>query len=327
MAHDQKPRDPEAIPLQAFCLGAVNLPILPKRYLALVALIVLLGLGLASRFGRRAWRFLARRLAGPVLVSTEPIQADGTYHNLVFLHHSTGEALIRDGNVRALLARKGYQFWDHGYNRDGLTRPDGTRTHTHYDIPEAPPGGGASAFGNTDPEGLAVLFSQVVHHPPDNAFSRLLQHPVVIFKSCFPNNALRSDEMLERQKAIYLGIRQVLDQHPKHMFLLLTTPPLHPAATDAGAAERARLLSQWLQSGWFLGGHPNLFVFDFFDQLADPRTHMLRQEYQLKGSKGDSHPNALANAALGPRFADFIDQAIHTYVANQNKAEPQPSGK
>lgn len=326
MTLDQNPRDPKAVPLMALCMGALDLPSIPKRYLyAGLALIVLIGIGLASKFGRRAWNSLERRLAGPAIVSTERVQDDGTYHNLIFLHHSTGENLILYGNVRKLFTQKGYQFWDHDYNRDGLTRPDGTRTHTHYNIPETAPG--VDSGGNTDPEGLAVLFAQPVHDPPDNAFSRLLQHPVVIFKSCFPNNALKSDEMLERHKAFYLGMRNAMDQHPGHVFILLTTPPLHPKETNAGEANRARALSRWLQSEAFLGGHTNLFVFDFYNLLADPGTNMLRPEYQLKGSSVDSHPNTLANEVIGPRFVDFVDQSVRTYLASPHSTEPKPSGK
>ena len=325
MTDNLNPQHPDAVPLMACRLGAYIPPFTSKRilYVGLV-LIALLAVGLISMFGRRAWNSLERRLAGPAIVSTERIHDDGTYHNLIFLHHSTGENLILYGNVRKLFTQKGYQFWDHDYNQDGLTRPDGTRTHTHYAIPETVPG--VDSGGNTDPDGLAVLFSQPIHNPPDNALSRLLQHPVVIFKSCFPNNALKSDEMLERDKALYLGMRNTMDQHPDHLFVLLTTPPLHPKETSAGEASRARLLSEWLQSAAFLGGHPNLRVFDFYNLLADPATNMLRTEYQMQGSKVDSHPNTKANEIIGPQFVEFVDGAVRSYVASPHSAGPQPNG-
>jgi hypothetical protein len=47
--------------------------------------------------------------------------------------------------------------------------------------------------------------------------------------------------------------------------------------------------------------------------LADPSTNMLRAEYRT--DEWDVHPNELANRALGPLFADFVDQAIRTYAA------------
>ncbi len=270
-----------------------------------------MGVVCVALFGRRAWNWLQGRLARPLPVSTEQIVVDGKYTNVIFLHHSTGQNLIKQGNVRALFTQKGYQFWDHDYNTIGLTRPDGTRTQTSYDIPELSPG--VRGGGNTDPEGLAVLFAQPVHNSPDNAFSRLLQHEVLIFKSCFPNSAIKSDESLAQLKTLYLGMRDVMDQHPDRLFIFLTTPPLHPKATNSSEAARARALAQWLQSDEYLKGHPNLFVFPFFDLLADPGTNMLRTEYQRAPNATDSHPNTLANQTVGPLFVDFVEKAIQAY--------------
>ena len=286
------------------------------RYLYIgAAVLVVIGLAMVALFGRQAWGWLKGRLAPPLPVGAERVLADGTYTNVMFLHHSTGRNLIVQGNVRALFAQKGYQFWDHDYNTIGLTRSDGTRTQTSYDIPEL--ARGVKGGGNTDPEGLAVLFAQPVHDPPDNAFSRLLQHEVIIVKSCFPNSAIKSDESLEQRKVLYRGMRDVIALHPNRLFILLTSPPLHPKATDMGQAARARALAQWLGSDEFLRGHPNLFVFDFFDLLADPATHMLRAEYQTSPNSTDSHPNLAANQTIGPLFVDFVDKAIQAYRARR----------
>ena len=217
--------------------------------------------------------------------------------------------------MRALLTQKGYQFWEHDYNTIGLTRPDGTSTGTVYEIPELT--AGARGGGNTDPQGLAVLFAQPVHSPPDNALSRLLQHEVVILKSCYPNSAIKSDESLAQLKALYLGIRDVVDQQGNTLFILLTTPPLHPKATTPDEAARARALATWLRSDEFLKGHPDLVVLDFFDLLADPTTHTLRSEYQRDPQTSNSHPNVLANQTIGPLFVDFVDQAIRAYRAGR----------
>ena len=280
-----------------------------------IAVIVVVGIVFVTLYGRRAWRWLKGRLAGPLPVSTEVIESEGTYTNVIFLHHSTGHNLIAQGNVRALFTEKGYVFWDHDYNTIGLTRPDGTRTQTSYHIPETTPG--LSGGGNTDPEGLVVLFAQPVYDPPDNAFSRLLQHEVLIFKSCFPNSAIKSEGMLQQHKSWYLQMRDVIDQHPDRVFIFLTTPPLHPGATTPEDAARARTLADWLGSDEFLGSQPNLFVFDFFDLLADPETNMLRAEYQGDPHNADSHPNELANRTIGPLFVDFVDQAIAIYRATR----------
>ncbi|MDY7041255.1 MAG: hypothetical protein SVX38_10375, partial [Chloroflexota bacterium] len=162
----------------------------------------------------------------PLPIADEPIESDGSYTNIIFLHHSTGRALIAEGNVRPLFTELGYQFWDHDYNHEGLVRPDGKAALANYRIP------GNGSAGNTDVDGLAALFSQPVTHPPQNAFSRLLQHEVIITKSCFPNSAIKNDEMEKQFQNWYLDIRNVVDQHPDRVFILVTTPPLHPLATN-----------------------------------------------------------------------------------------------
>jgi hypothetical protein len=287
-----------------------------KQYLFIGMMVIfVLGVAFAALFGNRAWNWLKGRLARPLPVSTERVESDGTYTNLIFLHHSTGENLIAQGDVRALFTQRGYQFWDHDYNTKGLTRPDGTRTGKSYNIPEIKPE--ARDGGNTNPEGLAVLFTQPVHDPPDNAFSRLLQHEVLIFKSCFPNSAIKSEAMLTQNKAWYLEMRDAVDQHPDRIFIFLTTPPLHPKKTTMEDAARARILANWLKSDEFLAGRSNLFVFDFFDLLADPETNMLRTAYQRDPDSIDSHPNTQANQTIGPLFVDYVDQAVQKYRAHR----------
>ena len=244
-------------------------------------------------------------------VHNEKIESDGSYTNVIFLHHSTGRNLIEEGKIRQMLTEKGYSFWDHDYNFIGLTRPNDSKTKTCYDIPDDTLGTRGS--GNTDPEGLAILFKQPVNSAPDNAFSRLLQHEVVIFKSCFPNSAIKNEQMLEQYKKWFLEIRDVIDKHPDKIFIPFTLPPLHPLKTNPEEAKRARAWANWLKSTDFLDGHPNICVCDFFDYLADSSSNMLKKEFQRNPNKGDSHPNELANRKIAPIFVEYIDNYIKSY--------------
>lgn len=231
----------------------------------------------------------------------------GDFANVVFLHHSTGHNLIEQGGVRERFSEAGYDFWDHGYNSQGLRRPDGNSTGYSYNVPD----------DNTDPDGLARIFAQNVYKLPANAFSGLLQHEVIAFKSCFPVSNITSDEQLEEYKSYYLAMRDVMDGHPNMVFIVVTPPPLNPAATDSEAAARARAFADWLKSDEYLSDHPNVFTFDFFDYLAEddptsPDYNMLREAYR-EGS--DSHPNQSANETIGPLFVDFIVGAAQSYRA------------
>jgi len=220
---------------------------------------------------------------------------------IIFLHHSCGANLIEQGNVRQRLTDLGYEFYDHGYNGDGLVLADGTWTGRNFDVPG----------DNTDPDGFAAIFAQPLHDPPDNTFSHLMQYDVIAFKSCFPASNIWSDERLAEYRSYYLSIRDRMDGYPDKIFVVVTQPPQVPANSEPAEAARARAFVNWLQSDEYLAGHPNVFVFDFFGLLAGDDS-FLRPEYRM--DEYDAHPNELANRTIGPLFVEFVDRAIRTYA-------------
>ena len=284
------------------------------RYIRLgLGLLLVLGL-----VGRLAWGLRGQGLRvaliskarvslsmAQALLDSSAVTSTGRLTNVIFLHHSTGENLIAQGGVREAFSVAGYDFWDHGYNSQGLTRPDGAPAGYSYNIPG----------DNTDPDGLVHLFSQRLYPWPFNAFSGLTQHEVIIFKSCFPVSNITTEAQLEQYETYYLQMRDVMDQHLDRVFVVMTPPPLNPSATDAAAAVRARTFAEWLKSDEFLKGHSNVYTFDFFGLLAEddpaaPDINMLREEYR-EGE--DSHPNRRANETVGPIFVEFVTSAVDDY--------------
>lgn len=245
---------------------------------------------------------------------------------IIFLHHSVGRNLIRQGGVRDLVARWNepdnarHEFWDHDYNEIGLTGPSGEHVGLSFGVPG----------DNTDPDGLAVLFSQPVHDPPDNALSHLLSFDVIIFKSCFPASAIHSQAQLEHYRRRYLAIRETLARYPDKLFIVVSPPPLAPcsfirmvrpnteAGTNAQDALRARQFSSWLVSEEYLQGLPNIAAFDLFDLLAAPsnsgrHANMLRAGYRSGRLGLDSHPNHRANVVIAPIFVEAIRESIKRF--------------
>ena len=234
----------------------------------------------------------------------------GAMTNIIFLHHSVGNHLIENGNVRELLSEQGYDFWDHNYNWIGLRDPQGSFRDYSYNVP----------LNNTDTDGLWNIFQQNKYTQPLNTLSGLLQHEVIIIKSCFPNNNIESQVDLQLRQEMYREIRDVMLAHDDKLFILLTSPPLNPIETDLQTAGRARQLSDWLASEAFLSTSENVFVFDYFSLLAedDPAAadyNMLREEYR---EGADSHPTENADQELGPVFVNFILQSIDTYQQNRD---------
>ena len=230
---------------------------------------------------------------------------------IIFLHHSCGQNLIEQGGVRETLTTMGYEFYDHGYNEEGLRLADGSYTGTNFDVPD----------DNTDPDGLATIFAQPLHDPPDNTFSHLMAYDVIAFKSCFPVSNIYSDEQLSEYKSYYLSIRDRMDQYPEKRFVVVTQPPQVPANSDPEEARRARALADWLNSDEFTAGHANVYVFDFFGHLAG-EDDFLRPEYRL--DEYVAHPNERANSDIGPLFVDFFHQAIGSFEAGEPLVEPAP---
>jgi hypothetical protein len=240
----------------------------------------------------------------------------GGFSRIIFLHHSVGAGLIEQGGVRERLTELGYQFYDHGYNDDGLVLADGTWTGDNFDVPD----------DNTDPDGFARIFAQPLHDPPDNTFSHLMQYDVIAFKSCFPVSNIESDDQLAEYESYYLSVRDRMDEYPDKIFIVVTQPPEIPNDTDPEAAARARSFAGWLASDEYLSGHSNVFTFNFFDLLADS-DDTLRAEYRTDES--DAHPNETANQTIGPFFADFVDRTIKTYSESrpetQRESQETPS--
>lgn len=242
---------------------------------------------------------MRRRLAFGLLVALAAACVTGSAApiRILFMHHSTGANLIREGGVREGLSALGYEFSDHGYNEEGLFDPRGDPTGENFAVPD----------DNTDPDGWATVFAQPVVAPPANTLSWMLGYDVILFKSCFPTSNITDEEMLSDYKSYYLSIRTVVDRTPDRLFVALTPPPLVPNDTDPANASRAREWATYLTSSEFLGSRKNLAVFDFFSLLADA-DGTLRQEY--RSDEWDSHPNQLANETIGPQLVDFVRRAI-----------------
>jgi hypothetical protein len=250
--------------------------------------------------------YAVRNLGLALMDSSNVSDDDSRLDNIIFLHHSTGSNLLDQGQVRELLQAQGYELWDHDYNPEGLNGPDGKRRGYNYNIPN----------DNTNPGGLYNILQQPEFPLPLNAYSGLLQHDVIVLKSCFrPGNNIRSDEQLAQYKAWYLEMRAEVDAQPEKLFVLFTIPPLNPAETNPGEARRARDFAAWLTAKDYQAGRPNLVIFDFYSALAEndpssPDYNMLRAEYR---DGADSHPNQHANQTLGPVFAEFLAEAIQAY--------------
>lgn len=228
--------------------------------------------------------------------------------NLFFLHHSVGNGLVVEGNMRGVInaynSAQGtqYAFWDHGYNSDGLRNPAGEETGINYDVPD----------DNTNPDGLYYLWTSASAEYAACRDRILANHQVIAFKSCYPASHIYDENTLNDYKNYYLAMRWFFDLYPERLFVVMSPPPLHRLATNETEGYYARAFANWLKSADYLSGHTNMVCFDLFGYLAGS-DNFLRYEYESSHSGSDSHPNALADEIVGAVFALFLIDSASAY--------------
>ncbi|MCG2658630.1 MAG: SGNH/GDSL hydrolase family protein [Kiritimatiellae bacterium] len=255
--------------------------------------------------------------AAVLFVGMVPLAGAQGLNNLFFLHHSVGNNLIEQGNMRGAIQSYNtahgtqFAFWDHGYNDQGLRNPSGTLLGTSYNIPG----------DNLYPDGLAMLWTSA---DADCLAARNLimnNHQVIAFKSCYPTCHIPDQDTLNGYKTCYQSMRGFFDQHPEKLFIVMSPPPINgndpgePSnATEAG---NARQFANWLKSSEYLAGHTNVVCFDLFNYLAGT-DNFLKTQY----CSDDSHPNEAANQVVGPILAQFFISSALSYQAGTNSPTP-----
>ena len=170
---------------------------------------------------------------------------------LIFIHHSCGENWLADGNggLAKALQKNNYFVSDtnYGWGPDGI----GDRT----DIENWP-----QWF--TGPERNRYMRAVFTENGVNSPYRRTLTDPggenrVVMFKSCFPNSALkgrpqdrpkRGDDLtVANAKAIYNELLAYFSTRPDKLFIAITAPPLQDRTP-----RRQRPRVQYL--GWFENG-------------------------------------------------------------------------
>ena len=203
---------------------------------------------------------------------------------LIFIHHSSGENWLNDehGGLGLALMANNYFVSDTNYGWG----PDGIGDKTDL-------GNWWEWFAGPEHERyLEAVFNESGQNSP---YSRLEDDPggentIIMFKSCFPNSALRGSpgalpatgenplrgqdasseaHTVANAKGIYIDLLETFNAHPDKLFIVITAPPLGDFETDSSQAANARALNRWLVEDW-LAGYPlnNVAVFDFYNVLT-----------------------------------------------------------
>lgn len=276
---------------------------------------------------------------------------------LVFVHHSTGENWLADGNGGLGLALGDNNYFvsdtNYGWGPDSI----GDRT----DIPHW-----LEWFRSAGTPGyMAALYAESGTH---SGYTRTRVDPggensIILFKSCFPNSALEGSPddppspdgwlTVGHAKYVYNQLLLYFQQHPDKLFVVVTAPPL----SDPAYADNARAFNQWLVYDWLeqsAYGLRNVAVFDFYNVLTsnggNANTNDLGWEtgnhhrwrngaVQHKAddgsnvaayAAGDDHPsragNLKATAEFVPLLNLFYNRWHNSVAAGAGDPEPASTG-
>jgi hypothetical protein len=205
---------------------------------------------------------------------------------LIFIHHSTGQNWLDDGNGGLAIALKNNNYFvsdtNYGWTVNGDVIGDRTDIGNWYEW-----------FGSGRSD--TVLKALYTEAGQTFDFTRLGTDPggeneITLFKSCFPNSALQGSpgdivppigsnllagqgagsdaHTVANAKGIYLDLLPYFQSMPRKLFVVITAPPL----SDSTWAVNARAFNEWLAdpvNGW-LKDYPlqNVAVFDFYNVLT-----------------------------------------------------------
>jgi hypothetical protein len=249
---------------------------------------------------------------------------------LIFIHHSSGENWLTDGNgdLGLRLGENNYFVSDtnYGWGPDGI----GDRT----DILNWP----EWFVGPDSPRYLEALYQE---SGQNSGYTRTLQDPggenqIVMFKSCFPNSSLEGNPddppapadtlTVGAARQVYNDLLTYFATRPDRLFVVITAPPV----ADPTYAANARAFNTWLVEDWLdENSYPyhNVFVFDFYNVLTGPDNHHRYRDgaieyitdqggdtaYYVEG--GDDHPTPEGNQKATEEFIPLLNVAYHRWQA------------
>ena len=277
---------------------------------------------------------------------------------LIFIHHSTGQNWLADGNgdLGLELRDNGYYVSDTNYGWGPQSIGDRTDIGNWWEWFRGPNSGTY----------LSALYNESGQH---SSYSRSSTDPggenqVIMFKSCFPNSQLGGGlddpvpaigdnplkgascgsqyHTIANAKGIYIDLLEYFKTRQDKLFVVIVTPPVQDPARSANA----RALSQWLVDDW-LDSYPyeNVLVFDFYNVLTSNggssdsndlgrtegnhhrvwngsvqhKTDSGSNVLAYPSSGGDDHPSQAGNLKATAEFVPLLNDAYHRWT---NSSQP-----
>jgi hypothetical protein len=201
---------------------------------------------------------------------------------LIFIHHSTGENWLADDNGRLGVALRDNNYYvsdtNYGWGPDGI----GSSTDIgHWWLWFRGPDSGDYLSDLYSESGQHASYSRMAGQSP------VTENEVILFKSCFPNSALKGapgnpappiaqnplrgqdsgspSHTVANAKGVYTDLLEYFRTRLDKLFIAVAAPPL----IDGTYAANARVFNEWLVNDWLKDyPHHNVAVFDFYNVLT-----------------------------------------------------------
>ena len=234
-------------------------------------------------------------------------------YKILFLHHSTGEAIWKGGSKSIEI--KGIHLGA-DYDVPKWFANNNKTKGTSYQISE-------KNFPNAKPYGWQNYpydyYNIWVKNAGDQAYMSeptlemlTKEYKVIIFKHCYPVSNLiydstKSDinspeKTIENYKMQYNALKQKLLQFPDTKFIVWTGAVMVQSQLSESNAKMARSFFDWVRTSWD-SENDNIYLWDFYELETEGDSY-LKPEYAT--SPTNSHPNKAFSRKVAPYFCQRI---------------------
>ena len=238
-------------------------------------------------------------------------------YKILFLHHSTGEAIWEGGSksieIKGIHLGPAFDVpkWFKNYNKaNGASY----KIFSMYFPQNEPYGWNNYPFD---------FYNIWVKHAGDKDYMgeptlEMLtkEYKVIIFKHCYPVSGLNSDsnkidinspeKTIENYKLQYNALKQKLLQFPNTKFILWTGAVMVQSQMSETNARLAKSFFNWVRTTWDTE-NDNIFLWDFYELETEGGLY-LKPEYAT--SLTDPHPNKVFAHQVAPYFCQRIVDVI-----------------
>jgi hypothetical protein len=237
---------------------------------------------------------------------------------VIFLHHSTGEAIWKGKTNRYVyrLTGKGdVQKYFAAYNRKNKTRYEISAVN----FPKSSPYG-----WNNYPYDYYNIWVKNAGSEPfmEEPTLEILtkQYDVIIFKHCFPVSRIVTDttapdinsdvKSIENYRLQYDALKKKMHEFPENKFIVWSPAANTKMKSKEDEALRTREFYNWMVNEWDEKGD-NIFIWDFYSYETEGGLYLTDANAH---SPDNSHPGIEFSAMIAPLFGQFIVDVIQSRI-------------